>query len=69
MSNNSFEATRLALKTARQAELDHAESLDDQDLHDIAWEGVAECCDGCRVEPDGQCPHGFSSPLIILGLI
>ena len=25
--------------------------------------------DGCNVEPDGQCPHGYQSPLRRLGLI
>ena len=31
--------------------------------------GVAEATDGCRVEPDGICPHGHSSWLLILGYI
>lgn len=25
--------------------------------------------DGCRIEPDGECPHGHVSPLIEGGLI
>jgi hypothetical protein len=25
--------------------------------------------DGCNVEPDGVCPHGFESPLRRLGMI
>lgn len=25
--------------------------------------------DGCEVEPDGQCPHGYKSPMLRLGLI
>ena len=28
-----------------------------------------EVADGCIVEHDGICPHGYTSPLIILGLI
>lgn len=28
-----------------------------------------ECADGCIVEPDGVCPHGYHSPLITLGMI
>jgi hypothetical protein len=32
-------------------------------------EGVARAVDGCRVEPDGHCPHGSPSWLIELGLI
>lgn len=25
--------------------------------------------DGCWVEPDGRCPHGFISPMLRLGLV
>jgi hypothetical protein len=32
-------------------------------------DGVARATDGCRVEPDGTCPHGAQSWLIVLGLI
>jgi hypothetical protein len=53
----------------QDGEVEYAEDLTDQDLYDIAWEGRAECADGCTVEPDGYCEHGYSSPLIILGLI
>ncbi len=31
--------------------------------------GVARATDGCRVEPDGVCPHGCKSWLLVLGLI
>lgn len=31
------------------------------------FDGVAEATDGCRVEPDGTCPHGHSSWLLVLG--
>jgi hypothetical protein len=31
--------------------------------------GVAKATDGCRVEPDGRCPHGKKSWLLVLGLI
>lgn len=31
--------------------------------------GIATCPDGCRVEPDGTCPHGLPSWLIILDVI
>ncbi len=27
------------------------------------------CSDGCRIEPDGHCEHGFSSILIELGIL
>jgi hypothetical protein len=32
-------------------------------------EGVCEATDGCIVEPDGVCPHGKKSWLLVLGLI
>lgn len=32
-------------------------------------EGVAKATDGCRVEPDGVCPHGCPSWLVELNLI
>ncbi len=31
--------------------------------------GIAKATDGCRVEPDGSCPHGHSSWMIKLGVI
>ena len=31
--------------------------------------GMCKATDGCRVEPDGVCPHGCNSWLIELGLI
>ena len=36
------------------------------------WEtdhGHCQAIDGCRVEPDGQCPHGYPSWLLAMGLI
>lgn len=33
------------------------------------YDGVAEATDGCRVEPDGTCPHGKPSWFLKLGLI
>lgn len=34
-----------------------------------SFDGVAKATDGCRVEPDGTCPHGCKSWLIVLGYI
>jgi len=31
--------------------------------------GAARATDGCKVEPDGTCPHGKQSWLLVLGLI
>ena len=32
-------------------------------------EGVAEATDGCPIEPDGICEHGYPSWLLYAGLI
>jgi len=32
-------------------------------------DGVAKATDGCKVEPDGICPHGCESWLLALGWI
>lgn len=29
----------------------------------------AMCSEGCEVEPDGHCPHGAPSLLLVLGVI
>lgn len=46
---------------------------DEEDLFDIARDaddvGYVETVDGCIVEPDGICEHGFFSPLLEAGLI
>lgn len=31
--------------------------------------GQTDCDDGCVVEPDGCCPHGFKSAALTLGVI
>ena len=31
--------------------------------------GICLCPDGCQVEPDGDCPHGYPSWLKILSFI
>ena len=42
------------------------EELDPDGYGDLA---VVSTEDGCRVESDGRCEHGFPSPLRRLGLI
>lgn len=32
-------------------------------------DGYCKTPDGCKVEPDGECPHGQRSWLLILGMI
>jgi len=52
-----------------RADVEYAEGLDFSELEGIMSEGVAETADGCIVEPDGRCPHGHRSPLLLLGYI
>lgn len=51
---------------------DHTISKREPDFEQLEeWleEGKAEATDGCPVEPDGECEHGFPSWLVELGLI
>lgn len=49
---------------------DYAEKLDLSELEAMVL-GNSDCiaADGCTVDPDGSCPHGYPSPLRTLGLI
>lgn len=38
-------------------------------LENWVCDSVAKATDGCKVEPDGTCPHGHVSWLLYLGLI
>jgi len=40
-----------------------------ESLMDLSDDGSCECPDGCIVEPDGICEHGFKSWLLIMGAI
>lgn len=31
--------------------------------------GQTDCPEGCYVEPDGHCPHGYESAALTLGII
>jgi hypothetical protein len=42
---------------------------DTETLEYWIYDGVAEATDGCPIEPDGVCPHGHPSWLIVLGMI
>lgn len=48
-------------KWARSIPIDEYEQM-------VSW-ASAETYDGCVVEPDGKCSHGYSSPLLIMGWI
>jgi len=42
---------------------------DIEELEDWVSECWAEAVDGCPVEPDGTCEHGYPSWLMVLGYI
>lgn len=46
---------------------DEIETIMRETLFDLVT-GV-DTADGCYVEPDGVCPHGYKSPLLLLGMI
>jgi hypothetical protein len=46
-----------------------ADMLADLEHGDFDWDMDGECADGCIVEPDGRCPHGYRSWLLVAGLI
>lgn len=42
---------------------------DDEYISGEMMDSVMTAADGCQVEPDGVCPHGYVSPLILLGIM
>lgn len=38
------------------------QAMDDL-IDGLGDEGCTDCPDGCEVEPDGYCPHGFYSAM------
>ncbi len=56
-------------RSITEIENDHANALNPGELDDMSFDSVVEAADGCSVEPDGTCPHGYRSPLLVLGLV
>jgi hypothetical protein len=54
-------AARELVESIHDAEL----SIDDGD----ALMGATDCREGCVVEPDGECPHGYESAALTAQLI
>ena len=42
---------------------------DPEYTYNMLSDSVQEAADGCSVEPDGTCPHGYRSPCLLLGVI
>lgn len=55
--------------TVQEQDREYAETCSLEELEEIMMDGIATVYDGCRVEPDGYCPHGHKSPLLVLGYI
>lgn len=60
----SLERYRAKYPTAMKANVPSIKTLQRWD-----GEGWCKCPDGCRVEPDGECSHGWKSWLLIIGII
>ncbi len=42
---------------------------DTEDMEDMMYDSVCAATDGCIVEPDGTCEHGYPSWLLYWNLI
>ena len=47
----------------------YARTLSTDDIEEMLFDGDVIAADGCQVDPDGRCPHGYRSPLLTIGLI
>ena len=58
-------------KERLRMEIEHANRYMQKNYETLLFDSVLEtaCPHGCVVEPDGECPHGFRSPLLVLGVI
>lgn len=56
-------------KVRQRVEQEHADGLSMEEIEAMVMDSVVEAADGCSVEPDGTCPHGYKSPLLVLGVL
>lgn len=52
-----------------EKEIKYVDGLSIAEIEIMAADSVVATADGCEVEPDGTCPHGYRSPLLILGIV
>ena len=52
----------------KEEEQEYADGFCVGDLESMMFDGDIEAIDGCIVDPDGQCQHGYSSPLLLLNI-
>lgn len=59
------------MKSIRQLEREFVNSFDIEENEDVLLDSVqpTACPDGCEVEPDGTCCHGYRSISLLLGII
>ena len=67
-SGVDFGAIRdLRNKATRRPSPEAADALlESEEFDDL---GVTDCPEGCRVEPDGHCPHGYESAGLTSGMV
>lgn len=65
--------TTSTMKASTRAAAELLESVEDglshADLEADDMMGATDCPDGCQVEPDGHCFHGYESAALTAGLI
>jgi hypothetical protein len=59
----------LEAKEKRRRIVEFAEGLSVEQIEHMMMDGDVEAADGCVVDPDGSCCHGYPSPLLTLGMI
>ena len=64
-----YDDVQYTAKERLQMERNYVRELSDEEIEQMVFDGDVYAADGCKVEPDGVCPHGFKSPLLLLGLI
>lgn len=79
MSVNPFDQIHLyaqfdpALETAYKRECEERFNAalhgDDDEFEELLLDSIQVAADGCTVEPDGICEHGYRSPMLLLGII
>ena len=64
-----FESTLRGIIMNKKYPIPTMEKPDEEQIEEWIYDSVCDATDGCTVEPDGVCPHGYPSWLLYLGLI
>ena len=70
MNLNNFDINTKRISVSQVARNEGADSVNEL-LETYGVDSVVPACceEGCFVEPDGECPHGNPSFLLVLGMI